>query len=130
MSKTNQLIMVAKIENGLLFLRKLEPRKFQWFQYDGKEETPEPIQSEELAEAIRLGNKEWKFQGFTPLPCGYVFTLPERDEHGNNALFSQMAKSLETPNGVYFDEDLGHNCIVHQIPTATRLLYNQLKSLP
>jgi len=45
--------------------------------------------------------------------CGFRYTLPERDEHGYNALFHQMAASYATSNGVYFDEESGNNCFVN-----------------
>lgn len=118
------LVNVARI-NGkkLLFLRKLEPKLYQWFDQDDKTD----VQAETQEEAIRLAYRKWQDRGFQMLPCGYVFTLPERDEHGNNASFSQMGKSLESMTGVYYDEDLGHSCIVNQIPNETRKIYNSLK---
>lgn len=127
MQLTNLILVARQMgAKSLLLLRKIEPKLFRWSVYDGEKETETDVHAEEAAEAIRLGVAYWR--GFTPLPCGYVFTLPERDEHGNNALFSQMVKSLESPSGIYFDEDLGHNCIVKEIPSETRRLYQTLKS--
>jgi hypothetical protein len=119
--QTGNLISIAKSSEGRLYLRKVEPKLFKWFQ----EETDTGIQSDLVTEAIRLAQEKWK--SFKLLNCGYVYTLPERDEHGNNALFSQMAKSLDSGNGIYFDEDLGHNCIVQQIPLETARLYRSFK---
>lgn len=120
--QTRDLISIATFDEGRLYLRKVEPKLFKWFQ----EETDTGIQADRVTEAIRLALGKWK--SFKLLNCGYVYTLPERDEHGNNALFSQMAKSLDSGNGIYFDEDLGHNCIVHQIPLETARLYRSSKS--
>ena len=117
--QTRDLISIATIDEGYLYLRKIEPKVFKWFQ----EEKDTGVQADRVTEAIRLAESQWKSKGFKLLNCGYVYTLPERDEHGNNALFSQMAKSLDSGNGVYFDEDLGHNCIVHQIPLETARFY-------
>ena len=122
MQKTD-LISIANSSDGRLYLRKVEPKLFKWFQ----DETDTGIQSDRVIEAIRLASEKWK--SFKLLNCGYIYTLPERDEHGNNALFSQMAKSLDSPNGIYFDEDLGHNCIVHQIPLESARLYRSFISL-
>lgn len=121
--QTRDLISIATIDDGRLYLRKVEPKLFKWFQ----EDTDTGVQSDRVTDAIRLASGKWQSKGFKLLNCGYVYTLPERDEHGNNALFSQMAKSLDSGNGVYFDEDLGHNCIVQQIPLETARLYRSLK---
>lgn len=109
----NDVMVVGRRGRDLFFLRKQEPKCFTWY----SNESPTEVGAESLEEAIRLAYQTWK--GFTPLPCGHVFTLPERDEHGNDALFYQMAKSLASPSGIYFDEELGHNCIVKEIPLDT-----------
>lgn len=125
---TAPLIAVASIREGhdrkLLFLKKLENHLFQWF----KEDQPTDIQGDFWSQAICLAYRKWKSEDFQMLPCGMVFTLPERDEHGNNALFYQMAKSLESMNGIYYDENFGSNCIVQQIPTESKEIYLKLKS--
>ena len=117
--QTRDLISVASINGGNLYLRKVEPKVFKWFQ----DEVDTGLQSDRVIEALRLAESKWKSNGFKLLNCGFIYTLPERDEHGNNALFSQMAKSLDSGNGIYFDEDLGHNCIVQQIPLESALFY-------
>jgi hypothetical protein len=117
-----KVIHIANSDDGILLLKEDSPSRFVWVK--GKEETSTEAPSYE--EAVRLG---WKtISGFSPLLCGYKFTLPERDEHGNNATFSDMVQSLNSSNGIYFDKDLGHNCIVHQIPQKSRLLYEKLKN--
>ncbi|NGX61078.1 MAG: hypothetical protein K940chlam9_00558 [Chlamydiae bacterium] len=65
---------------------------------------------EKLTEAIENGYKTW--EGFSLLHCGFLYTLPARDEMGCNALFWQMAKSYSSSNGRYFDEEVGHLCYV------------------
>lgn len=121
------LIHIGKIDGDLLlFLRKLDSKRFQWFHQVSGVEIATSVEASTIEEALRLARREWKRENFQPLLCGYLFTLPERDEHGNNALFCQMVKSLESMTGVYFEEELGHNCIVHQIPQAARSLYESL----
>lgn len=112
-----------------LFLRAISQEKFVWFKEScGGQEIETSVSAESAEEAIRLAWKEWKNAFFSTLNCGYCFTLPERDEHGNDALWKQMVSSLNSFNGIYYDEDRGHNCIVHQIPLKARDLYQKLKS--
>ena len=59
--------------------------------------------------------------------CGFRYTLPERDEHGLNALFNQMVASYSSSNGVYFEQELGHPCIVQNASIQARLLWKKLK---
>jgi hypothetical protein len=108
-------IHVALIQpKSYLFLRKRENGYFQWFQvnhsFDKEEETP--VGGTSCVQAIAAGHKAWKESSFRPLHCGFCYTLPERDEVGMNALFCQMALSYNSPNGRYFDEQVGHFCYV------------------
>lgn len=125
----SNLIHVAQIfDQGApryLFLRKIDAHRFEWFDDSNKSIS---ISAANPEEAIRLAWREWNFKHFRPLGCGYRYTLPERDEHGTPATFSQMALSLANPTGTYYDPDLGHNCIVNLIPTTTRALYDTLKA--
>jgi len=107
----------------LLFLRKTDPSIYKWSCFQQDKETNTDLEAYSLDEALRILPETYSIIG-----CGYLFTLPERDEHGTPALFSQMAKSLASSNGIYFDEDYGHNCVVHQIPLNTRRLYESLLS--
>lgn len=107
-----------------LFLKRCPSKQFQWV----RQEDPISQEFESLDRAFEFGWKEWKDNRFSPLACGYRFTLPERDEHGTPALFEEMAKSLNSMNGVFFHESLGHNCIVNQIPIKARRLYETIKS--
>jgi hypothetical protein len=107
-----KLIHVAKVFEGWLLLREVAPHRYQWFRGD----VPTQVEALSIQEAMRLGWAAFQFEGFEPLRCGYKYTLPERDEHGTPALFWEMAESLKTPSGQYFDPAAGHNCIVHNIP--------------
>ncbi len=128
---TNTLIHIAKIYTAgrwqYLFLRKFSPQEYRWFLVENEQETATQIFSETIEEAIRLARREWRQSAFTPLGCGFRYTLPERDEHGSNALFYQMAASYATSNGIYLDEELGHNCIVNNPSKEARLLLLKLK---
>lgn len=64
------------------------------------------------SEAIAAGRRHFKEVFFKLVSCGFRYSLPIRDETGTNALFSQMVKSYASPRGVYFDEDVGHPCLV------------------
>ena len=92
-------------------------------------EVPTDISAETSEEALRLAHRQWKGSDFRTLRCGYRFTLPERDEIGSNALFHQMAASYATMNGVYFDDELGHQCIVKDASQEAYDLYKRLSSL-
>lgn len=118
------------IKNGRqrLFLREEAPKRYVWFEENNGVETPTGIFADTIQEAIRLANQTLKADYFTTFNCGFRYTLPERDEHGQNALFHQMLLSQSSFNGVYFDEELGNNCIVQNIPREAKDLINELKS--
>lgn len=126
-AKPLKLIHIASIQvNGrgkcYLFLREKDPQHFVWF--DGKQETE--VSGITVEEALRLARKRWKADEFRTVMCGFRYTLPERDEHGLNALFCQMKESYASPNGVYFDTELGHNCFVNFASQEARDLCKQL----
>lgn len=102
-----KILHVAKIyPKGLpsyLFLKEEEGR----FLWEGT-----TCGGQSLEEALKEGSRMWKQDYFTLLHCGFRYSLPIRDEVGVNALFWQMAKSYATFNGIYFDEDVGHMCLV------------------
>jgi hypothetical protein len=112
-----------------LYLKKKEEYHYGWWEIDahGKEIETDIVASH-VEEALRLGRQKWKTKGFRTLNCGFRYTLPERDEHGINALFHQMATSYSASNGIYFDEELGHNCIVHNASLEARSLWESLKA--
>lgn len=112
-----------------LFLRKKDDLHYVWHEEDASgKETETSVSALHVEEAIRLANREWKKYYFQTVNCGFRYTLPERDEHGINALFHQMAASYSTANGVYFDDDVGHNCFVQAASTESRGLWQKLKS--
>lgn len=117
-------IHVAKRGKGVyLFLKKSAPDTYQWF--EGEKELA--IRGNSVEEACRaLAGAMRGEDGFTFLACGSRFTLPERDEHGMNALFSQMAASFGASSGVYFDSELGHSCIVKNASQEAYDLYRKL----
>jgi hypothetical protein len=81
-----------------------------------------------VEEALWNARRFWKKQGFRTVNCGFRYTLPERDEHGCNALFHQMAASYGSFNGVYFDEDLGHNCFINFASQEALEIWKQVQS--
>jgi hypothetical protein len=123
---TSKLIHVAtiRLQNiGVVYLllRQLEPYLYRWFKKEASgEEIETPIWGGTSEEAIASGKDAWKFDEFQTINCGFRYTLPERDEVGANALFCQMAASYSSMNGVYFDEELGSNCIVQNASLEAR----------
>lgn len=126
-----KLMHIGKIstERGTTFLhlRQLDPKIYRWFRVDptGNEIETEVV-SDTIEESIRQASRFWHKDHYSSVGCGYRFTLPERDEHGNNALFYQMSSALQTINGIYFDEELGHFCQVRQIPLVAKELWKRL----
>lgn len=110
------LVHIGKIFQrkwSYLLLRKTAPREYQWFEMRDQQEVPANVVAENTEEAIRQAKRQWKHLNFTTLKCGFRFTLPERDEIGGNALFHQLAASYASVNGIYFDDEVGFNCIVN-----------------
>lgn len=126
------LIHVARIsEPGsskkYLFLRKVKDDQYTWYQdIPNEEEKETPISGNTVEEALRLAHRHWKNNAFRTVICGFRYTLPERDEHGTNALFSQMIKSYSSSNGIYLDPELGHPCVVHNASSEARDLMERL----
>lgn len=85
----------------LLVLKKND-RGFFW---EGTE-----IEGKSVAEAVINARKA--LPGFDTLKCGFLYTLPERDEHGMRATFAQMRASYNSPSGRFFEPSLGHLCFV------------------
>jgi hypothetical protein len=128
-----KLFHAARIQqNGgglcYLLLRKKDPHTYSWYRdNENGSEVEEPVSAPTVEEAIRLAHRFWKNENFRTLGCGFRYTLPERDEHGINALFHQMAASYNSPNGVYFDDDLGNNCFINFASQEARNLLQRLK---
>lgn len=115
----SKLIHIARVKSSsgiweYLFLRKLETNRFTWFLQTKQDSSiiETLVSGQTVEEAMRLAARHWKTDSFTNVNCGFRYTLPERDEHGINALFHQMAASSGSMNGVYYDEELGNNCFV------------------
>lgn len=128
---TAKLIHIGRIEGTTpmpkyIFLRQMTPYHYAWFMWDNPNETETPVWGPTAEEAIRLAYKHWKIDNFRTVNCGFRYTLPERDEHGSNALFYQMIASYSSMNGIYFDEELGSNCIVHNASMEARKLWKIL----
>lgn len=112
----------------LLFLRQDSPAAYTWYQEnEDHQEESTSISASSAEEALRIAHLHWRADSFRPLICGFRYSLPERDEHGNNAWFYQMASSYASSNGVYFDEDLGYLCIVQNAPLMARNLWKKLE---
>lgn len=129
-NSTNRLIHVAKIQENFfkyLFLREKEPNYFIWSEDENGIEKETALFGTTIEDAISKARKEYKSKGFKTVNCGYRYTLPERDEHGTNALFFQMKESYSTSNGVYFDETLGNLCHVQFASLEAQNLLKKLK---
>lgn len=127
-----KLIHLARIivqggEVCYLLLRKIDFHQFSWFERIHGAEKETPVQAFAFEEAMQKARKHWKLHEFRTVNCGFRYTLPERDEHGTNALFHQMAASYSAPNGIYFDDELGNNCIVNFASAEARSVWKELK---
>lgn len=110
-----------------LYLRKRSLQHYVWYEKEGDQEVETEVDAPSIEEAMQLAHKTWKNNAFRTVICGFRYTLPERDEHGMNALFHQMAASYSTPNGVYFDEELGHNCFVQSASREALDIWNKIR---
>lgn len=132
--KRGKLIHLAKVilpKKGacLLLLRREDPVRYVWYeQHSTDQELETSLFAPTAEEAIRRAYMNWKDHFFRTINCGFRYTLPERDEHGNNALFHQMIASYASMNGIYFDEDLGHNCFVNFASDEAKTLWKELQS--
>lgn len=112
-----------------LFLRKNEDNRFVWYEekQDHTEQETE-VQARTIEEALRLAARHWKPFAFRTIICGFRYNLPERDEHGINALFHQMVASYSSMNGIYYDEELGNNCFVQNASNEAYQLWKRLEA--
>jgi hypothetical protein len=128
-----KLIHVAHIQvqnQGLIYLllRQIEPFRYIWFREDHQGvESETPIWGGTTEDAILAAYKAWRSDYYRTLHCGFRYTLPERDEVGTNALFHQMVSSYSSASGVYFDEELGSNCIVQFASIEARNFWARLQ---
>lgn len=113
----------------LLLLRKTADNSCIWFEETSdKQETQTSVSAANPEEALRLAFRQWQGQSFRTIRCGYRFTLPERDEIGTNALMHHMIASYSISNGIYFDDELGHQCIVKETSQEALDLWKSLAS--
>lgn len=130
----NKLIHIAYIIDSFgrkkrLLLRKKSDCLFIWFEEDGHHHERETeVSGVNIEKAIYAAKSKWKRDSFYTLNCGFRYTLPERDEHGINALFHQMIASYSSMNGSYYDEEIGNNCFVQNASIEARQLWQHLKS--
>ncbi len=126
-------ILRPRAGKSTLYLRKVSEQLYTWFEERsdqlGKEIEMDGLNAQTIEEAMRLAHRNLKEFSFSTLNCGFRYTLPERDEHGINALFWQMAASYSTPGGVYFDEELGHNCFVQNSSLKALKMWRQNLSI-
>jgi hypothetical protein len=128
-----KLIHVARIHlqgkgRIYLFLRQIEPYRYIWFREEqAGTEAETPVWGGTAEEALIAAYKAWNHDYIHPLHCGFRYTLPERDEVGTNALFHQMVASYSSMSGIYFDEELGSNCIVQFASVEARNLWKRLQ---
>lgn len=113
----------------LLLLREVAARDYCWYrEIDSDVEEDTGIRGDTPEEALRAAHRHWRLHSFRTLICGFRYTLPERDECGMNALFHQMVASHRSANGVYYDEDVGHNCYVQNASQESLDLWKRLES--
>lgn len=131
-----KLIHIGRIEGkepgGLyLFLRQKSAEQFVWY-VESSPRNAQEIETEvsglTVSQALHKARYHWRDDSFRTVNCGFRYSLPERDEHGCNALFHQMVSSCSSSNGIYFDEDLGHNCIIHFASQEAWILWQTLKN--
>ena len=116
-----KIIHKALVNNKWIDLVEIEPGKYGW--YEGEHSLD--LNAASIPLAFVIARKA--YPDFNPIAAGYKYTLPERDEHGKEALYCEAVKSLESSNGVFFDEKAGHNVVVHLIPQKTIDLIRGLK---
>jgi hypothetical protein len=132
--KSSKLIHLARILDAkrgkvYLTLRQVAPQHYTWFREDSSgQETETAVTAASIEEAMQAAATFWSQDSFRTVICGFRYGLPERDEHGINALFHQMAASYNSMTGVYFDEEVGFNCIVHNASAEARELFKKLQA--
>lgn len=131
---SNKLIHIAHVigndgRKKRLLLRKISEQHFVWYEEHGDNtELETEVSADNIETAMKAASYKWKNDCFSTLLCGFRYTLPERDEHGINALFHQMAASYNSMNGVYYDEELGNNCFVQNASIEARQMWRYMKN--
>jgi len=111
----------------ILLLRETAPYHYQWYMEKDGFEVDTAVSAPTVEDALRLARHQWKNDSFRTIICGFRYTLPERDEHGCNALFHQMAASYANSGKTYFDEELGNNCVVFHASEEAIDLWHRLQ---
>jgi len=132
MNKQN-LVHIGKIHPfqqrpRYVFLRQRSSIEYAWYEGVNDQEILTDIAASSVEEAIRLAHRIWRPQSFCTVNCGFNYSLPERDEHGINALFYQMVASYSSTTGIYFERERGHNCVVHYASHEALSLWKKLKA--
>lgn len=125
-------ILRHKQGKSTLFLRKISDQEYAWFEEyeeDPGVEKEIALKATTVEEAMRLAHRHLNEFSFRTLNCGFRYSLPERDEHGCNALYWQMVASYSSPGGVYFDEEVGHNCFVQGASLQALKIWRSTKNL-
>ena len=127
---SNRLIHIGRIDGQVkpiyFFLRQKNIQEFIWTKEEGSLEVETNLCATTIQEALLKIKKQYKIESFRFVNCGFRYTLPERDEHGINALFFQMKASYNSSNGVYFDELAGNNCHVQFASDEAKELMRRL----
>lgn len=130
-NKPGKLIHAAEVQarggRHYLFLRETAPFHYVWFAEKGDREEETIVTAPTIPDALIFARRHWKQESFRTVICGFRYTLPERDEHGCNALFHQMTASYATSSRVYFDDDLGANCVVFHASEEALSLWHRLQ---
>lgn len=130
----SKLIHVAKLYRGrggpqYAMLRQMNGQ-LRWHLEQGDSEEATDLSAESVDEALRLAQRRWRNEQFTPLHCGFRYDTTVRDEHGINAQFWEMVASYGAANidGSYYDEEAGHRCYVGFASDEARQLWHRLRS--
>ena len=134
LTKAGPIVEIAKIDlpkegTKILLLRKLNEHTFKWFIDLENEEKPTEIEHALIPKAIQKAYHIFRINSFRLVNSGFRYSLPERDEHGINATFHEMIRSYSSSNGIYFDQELGHNFYVQNASIESRDLFAHYKKM-
>ena len=111
-----------------LYLRQID-KQFSWFEENERgQEQATHVSASSISQALRAAQRQWRDETFTPLHCGFRFTLPERDEIGRPAYFCEMVNSFKSMTGVYRDAKIDGNCIVQKPSSDALDLWHALEA--
>lgn len=111
-----------------LYLRRQSPHYYVWMETeDHLTEHETEVCAPSLEEAFLEAQLTWKSQGYRTISCGFCYSLPERDEHGVNALFCQMVVSYSVFNGICHDAETGGSYFVEHASREALDIWKLLK---